>query len=147
MALGLPVQLKAADGSSQATVLPLPAANVTASAHVPAANTQATISHAAGGAGVKRVCTSLSCVLAANTTAPSAAAVSVALRDGASGAGTVLWSHTMVLSAVAGAMNGIALADLWIPGTANTAMTLEFSGAAGANTFESVSLVTAVVTG
>lgn len=147
MSLGLPIRLTAADNSTQATVLPLPAANVTASAHVPAANTQATISHAAGGAGVRRVCTSLSCVLAANTTAPAAAAVTISLIDGASGGGTILWAQKIVLSAVAGAMNGIALADLWIPGTANTAMTLEFSGAAGANTFESVSLVTTVVTG
>ena len=108
--------------------------------HFPAANTQATTSKAAGAAGVRHVCTGITAVLAGNTTAPAAAQVNVVLRDGASGAGTIKWQAVITLPAIAGAMNGITRSGLFIVGTAATAMTLEFSGAAGANTFESVSM-------
>lgn len=108
--------------------------------HFPAANTQATCNKAAGGAGVRNVCTGLTVVLAGGTTTPAAAQVNVVLRDGASGSGTIVWQAVIAIPATAGAMSGIALSGLCIIGTANTAMTLEFSGAAGANTFESVAL-------
>lgn len=107
--------------------------------HTPAANTQATKSHTAGAAGVRHVCTYLTATLCAGTTAPSAAQVKCRLRDGATGAGTILWDATMTIQATAGVMNTITLGGLNIVGTAATAMTLEFDGAAGANTFESVS--------
>lgn len=107
--------------------------------HKPAANTQATITLAAGGAGVRNVCTGLTVMLAAGTTAPSAASVTVALIDGSTGGTTYLWGpHTVSLPAVAGAETGIVVGHCWKPGTANTAMTLEFSAAGGANTFETV---------
>lgn len=105
--------------------------------NVPAAATQATITRAAGGAGVRHVCTSISATLAAGATA-QAAAVSINLRDGATGAGTVLWSKQVILPA-----NGVwevSISGLNIPGSAATAMTLEFSAAGAAGTFESVSL-------
>jgi hypothetical protein len=108
--------------------------------HFPASNTQATTSKSAGAAGVRHVCTGITVVLAGGTTAPAAAQLNVALRDGASGAGTILWQAVITLPAIAGAMNGIALSGLHIRGTAATAMTLEFSAAGGANTFESVSM-------
>lgn len=117
----------------------------TYSVHVPAANTQATISRAAGAAGVRNVCTSLSVVLAAGATAPTAAAVTVALIDGATGGTTYLWRHNITIPAIAGAMNGIAVTDCWFEGTAATAMTLELSAAAGANTLESVSMSTLTI--
>lgn len=108
--------------------------------HFPASNTVATTSKAAGGANVRHVCTGITAVLAGGTTAPAAAQVNVALRDGATGAGTIVWQAVITLPATAGAMNGISRSGLFIRGTANTAMTLEFSAAGGANTFESVSM-------
>jgi hypothetical protein len=109
--------------------------------HSPAANTQATISKAAGGAGVRHVCTSLAARIVGGTTAPAAVSVTLNLRDGATGAGTVLASWTFVLAGAIAAKDEVILCDLNIVGTANTAMTLEFSAAGGANTLESVNLV------
>lgn len=59
------------------------------------------------------------------------------MRDGASGAGTILWS-----GAVAAPANGsetIAI-PLSIAGSANTAMTIEFSAAGVAASLEAVSM-------
>ncbi len=109
--------------------------------HAPAANTQASASKAAGGAGVRHVCESICATFAAGATAPAAVQVTVNLRDGASGAGTVLWSAVMALPATAGATaTPIIISDLNIVGSPNTAMTLEFSAAGGLNTFEAVSM-------
>lgn len=108
--------------------------------HTPAANTQATTTKAAGGGSVRHVCTGLTVILAAGATAPTATNLLVNLRDGASGAGTILWSATISIPNIAGAMNGISRSGLFIRGTANTAMTLEFAAAAGANTIESVAM-------
>jgi hypothetical protein len=108
--------------------------------HEPAANTQATITRAAAGVGVKNVCTGLTVTFAAGATAPAAVQVAVRLRDGGTGAGTVLWAAVLSLPATAGASVGVARQGLWIPGTANTAMTLEFSAAGGANTIQAVAL-------
>lgn len=107
---------------------------------VPIANTQATASKGAGGAGVRHVCTSITAILAADTTAPGAASVIVNLIDGASGGGVYLWRGRLALPATAGETREIVISGLNIFGTANTAMTLEFSAAGGANTFESVTL-------
>jgi len=147
MAMGLPVHLRGADGSSQAVVWPPPAASFANSQHAPAANTKATITRAAAGAGKRNVCTGLTVTFCAGATAPTAVQVSVALIDGASGGTTYLWGpHVISLPATAGAMNGIARDGLYIPGTANTAMTLEFSAAGGANTIEAVSFESIQVT-
>lgn len=103
----------------------------------PAAATQATASRAAGAAGVRHVCTSISATLATGATAQAAAAL-VNLRDGATGAGTILWSKQVILPT-----NGVWEVDLGglnILGSAATAMTLEFSAAGVAGSFESVSL-------
>lgn len=109
--------------------------------HNPAANTKATCTQAAAGVGLRNVCTGLTVVLVAGSSAPTATTVSVALIDGSSGATTYLWGpHNIGIPAVAGATNGIVVEPLRRPGTANTAMTLEFSAAAGANTVESVSM-------
>lgn len=108
--------------------------------HEPAANVQATTSKAAGAAGVRHVCTGITATIVATTVAPSAVQLVVRLRDGASGAGTVIWAAVMSLPATAGAMNGVTRTGLFIRGTAATAMTLEFSGAGGANTIEAVSM-------
>lgn len=105
---------------------------------VPAVATQATISRAAAGAGVKNVCTSLSISLS-STAAPTAGSVIFNLRDGATGAGTILWSIRLSIPGVAGQGIIHSISDLWIEGTANTAMTLESSAAPAAATFATVS--------
>lgn len=110
--------------------------------HAPAANTQATITRAAGGAGVRHVCTSITAVLSAAAAATSGV-VQINLRDGGTGAGTILWSATVQIggaASISGGAVGISLSGLRIFGTANTAMTLEFSAAGGADTTESVAL-------
>jgi hypothetical protein len=108
--------------------------------HVPAANTQATITQAAAGGGIKNVCIGFTVTLASTGSAPTAIQLVVNLIDGASGGGTYLWRSVIALPAVAGAMVSIVRSGIWIPGTANTQMTLEFSAAGGANTIESVTM-------
>ena len=115
------------------------AAGIFSKHHVPAANTQATATQAAAGDGKRNVCTWLTVTLAAGATAPAAVNVSVSLIDGATGGTTYLWRMTLSLAAVAGQSNEFGLSGLWLVGSQNTAMTLEFSAAGGLNTFESVS--------
>ena len=106
--------------------------------HTPVAATQATITQAAGAAGVKNVARIVSFSLCTVGTA-QAAAVQVNLRDGATGAGTILWSMTISCGTTTAVCHSVALPD--IQGSAATAMTLEFSAAGVAASFESVSLV------
>lgn len=108
--------------------------------HVPAANTQATITQAAAGVGVKNRCLGLTVTLAATGTAPTPINLTVSLIDGASGGGTYLWRSVIALPGIAGAVSCITLSGVNLAGTANTAMTLEFSAAGGANTVQSVSM-------
>lgn len=108
--------------------------------HVPSANTQATITKAAAGAGIRNICTGFTVTLAAGTTAPAAVQLTVMLVDGASGGTSYLWRSVICLPATAGAVTAFVRSGMLIPGSANTAMTLEFSAAGGANTFESVSM-------
>lgn len=109
--------------------------------HAPAANTQATISKAAGAAGVRHVCTGISATFVAGATAPVAVQVTVNVRDGATGAGTIIWTGVLSLPATAGSSAfPIHLSGLNLVGTAATAMTIEFSAAGGANTVEAVAL-------
>jgi hypothetical protein len=108
--------------------------------HAPAANTKATITVPAAGNDTRNVCTGLTVTLAAGAVAPSAATVKVALIDGVAGATTYLWGpHTLAIAAIAGALNGISRGGRWT-GSENTAMTLEFEAASGANTIQSVSM-------
>lgn len=108
--------------------------------HSPAANTQATATKAAGAAGTRHVCTGISAVITAGATAPTAATVTLNLRDGASGTGTVLQSWTLGIEATAGRTTVLSVSGLHIVGSDATAMTLEFAAAGGANTLESVNL-------
>lgn len=107
--------------------------------HTPTANTQATITRAAGAAGVRHVCRSISFSLI-GLAASAEATVLVNLRDGATGAGTILWSQRLLVTGTTGSQTGITLSGLNIFGSAATAMTLEFAAAGGADTFESVAL-------
>lgn len=96
--------------------------------------TQATASKAAAPA-LRHVCTGISYSLSAVVAQPL---ISIALRDGASGAGTILWQKQYILAV--GAVLDVNISDLALPGTTNTAMTLEFSGAPAATNLESVEL-------
>lgn len=100
--------------------------------HEPAAATQATITRAAGGAGVRHVCTGITVCLAAGGTATGP--IKVRLLDGA----TTLW--VAALSAPVSSAAVIHLDDLSLVGTANTTMTLQFDGAGAAASLETVAL-------
>lgn len=99
--------------------------------HAPVANTQATITLAAGGAGIRHIATALVaniCSFAAETSP-----LSIVVRDGAAGAGTIIF-QARVSSAILVAVSGLTLL-----GTANTAMTIEFTTApTNALNFETV---------
>lgn len=107
--------------------------------HAPAAATQATTTKAAGGAGVRHYCNAL--VVTLSNSAAAAGDVVIRLRDGATGAGTILAEFRLAIPAVASSFAQVALSDLEIIGTANTAMTLETSGAPQASCLASVTLV------
>lgn len=101
----------------------------------PAVNTVATATRAAGAAGVRHVltsiCADLNCVSA--VTVP----LVLVVRDGATGAGTILWQRR--LTGTAGTTTKIEMTGLNIVGTAATAMTVEFTAAPALTDFETVS--------
>ena len=107
--------------------------------HAPAANTQATISQAAGGGTVKNVCTSIHCTL---TSAGAATPTQILfhLRDGATGAGTIKATIALSITATSGDCKTYTATGLRIVGTANTAMTLESAIAPGANAYATVAM-------
>jgi len=102
----------------------------------PAAAAQATVTRAAGGAGVRHICNSISASLSGGTVASGIR--KVYLRDGAAGVGTILWAGNMQV-AIAGSEE-IQISGLSIVGSANTAMTLEFDAAAGVASQENVTM-------
>src|SRR3954467_2222310 len=71
-------------------------------ANDPAVNTAATASKAAGTGGAVHVADCVTATFVANTTAPAAAVVTAVIRDGATGAGTILWSADLGVTATAG---------------------------------------------
>lgn len=106
----------------------------------PAVNTTASVTHAAV-TGKQHICQTIHCTFNAGTSAPGASQVSVVLRDGGSGVGAVLWATQMALQAVAGQASPVVeQSGLAVQGTTGNSMTLEFTAAGGANTFETVAL-------
>lgn len=105
--------------------------------HVPTTATQATVTQASAGTGLKNYCTAIiACVsCGANDQTP----IQVYLRDGATGAGTILFAAT--LAAPAKGSDKIVLSGLNIAGSAATAMTLEFSAAGVTASQETVTLI------
>lgn len=104
----------------------------------PAVSTQASASLAAEAA-VRHVadCVSFS---AGSTTAPALTKLNINLRDGATGAGMIINSWTVVIAAATGQnVSPFSVCGLNLTGTTNTAMTLEFS-ALLTNLFEDVTL-------
>lgn len=122
-----------------------PAGDPKSAYHNPAANAQATCSFAAVS-GRRNVCTALAFGIVTQGSAPTAADLVFNLRDGATGAGTILasWTYRVPASANANLIH-VTMDNLWIKGSANTAMTLETSGATGANVRAYVNLIGAVV--
>jgi hypothetical protein len=102
--------------------------------HAPAAATQATTSKAAV-AGQRHITTGIT--ICVDATAAQTSLV-FNLRDGATGAGTVLW--TARLSGAASTNACLSSGAIFIVGTTNTAMTLESSAAPAATNFATVSL-------
>lgn len=115
-----------------------PCGNIWVASHFPSANTQATIDRAAAGSGVRNVCTALTVTLAAGTSAPSAIQLTAKLIDDSGGTPVTLWGTVISLPATAGAVSAFTLTKLWLPSTANKALTLQFSATGGANTIQSV---------
>lgn len=98
----------------------------------PAVSTQASAVKAAGGAGVRHICTNISFGLSSAAVLAAGATMIVNLRDGASGAGTILktWQFALgTTGAEAGAIAPVvvSISGLSEVGTAATAMTLEFT--------------------
>lgn len=102
--------------------------------HLPAAATKATISRAANASG-RHVAKFYQVCFAAGATAGPVQTWTI--RDGATGAGTVVWN-----GALAVAVNGSMCigGEVSLVGTTNTAMTIEFGAAGAATTIETVSL-------
>ncbi len=120
-------------GSGAQVTVPYSTWSVT---NTPAAATQATASQAAGAAGVRHVATTVTVCLAAGGTAQTP--ILAHLRDGATGAGTILrsWAFSApVNTAKCDNLNGLAML-----GTAATAMTIEFTGAGVASSQQTVTL-------
>lgn len=102
--------------------------------NTPAANVQATAARAAGAAGVRHIATSIH---ACSQEAVLANSVFVNVRDGATGAGTVIWTGF-----VKNLVNDSRCINVPVSliGSAATAMTLEFTAAGGAGNRQTVTL-------
>jgi hypothetical protein len=117
-----------------AQVIPPGGATAWAVQHTPAAATAATISVAATNQ-LRHVATSVTaCITATAVQGP----VIVNLRDGATGAGTILWT-TRLASQTAGTVNCQSVAGYW-KGSNNVAMTLETASAPAATNLATVSM-------
>jgi hypothetical protein len=103
--------------------------------HQPAVATRATISRAAV-AGVRHVCKGFSAVL--NCVAAVTVPLVINVRDGATGAGTILYTER--ITGLAGTTVRVERSGLNLVGTANTAMTVEFAAAPAAGDFQCVNL-------
>lgn len=99
--------------------------------HVPAVTTAPTATQAAGAAGVKNVLLGFTFALSA-VAAQAINTVYITLRDGATGAGTILAQWPVIAAITTQYTYG--LSGLYVPGTAATAMTMEMTNQAGAVT-------------
>ncbi len=108
--------------------------------HAPSINPAAVASKTAGSAGVRHVCTAVAITLGQSTTGTVQAALIFNLRDGATGAGTILASFTLSSPSATGPTTVLTLSGLNLFGTAATAMTLESASAPAANVYASCSL-------
>jgi len=93
--------------------------------HAPTVGLQATASITAGAAGVRHVADCISYSMGA-AVAPTATNTTVVLRNGATGAGTIVWQKQLSAPASTGVHANESFCGLGIVGSAATAMTLEF---------------------
>lgn len=115
--------------------------------HNPAVNTKATISKAAAD-GFKHVCKGFTAALSGNNSyvtlpgisSPQPSTATLTIRDGATGAGTIMYQSILGISATGTQSVSLSQSDLYLVGSNNTALTIEFTAAADANTHETVSL-------
>lgn len=98
----------------------------------PAAAVVATVTQAAAGAGRRNVCRNIA---ASVFNAVGLTYAPLVLRDGATGVGAILWRTD-----IAKDLEAFAIGDLLIIGTANTAMTLEFTVSGGGAENQTVAL-------
>jgi hypothetical protein len=106
--------------------------------NTPASATQATSSKAAN-ASLRHVATSITVCLA-STAVGGNAPLNFNLRDGATGAGTILWTSIQTTAGIANGGTCTTLSGLAMIGTVNTAMTLESAAAPAANGTATVTL-------
>jgi hypothetical protein len=104
--------------------------------NVPGLAAQATVSSEAPAPGNRIIVDSI-CARVTGAAAGSGNCY-VVLRDGASGAGAVIWQAA--LSAPINGGDGVAIVQLGIPTSAGNVATLEFTAAGGAGTQESVAM-------
>jgi hypothetical protein len=104
-------------------------------ASAPAAATAATATRAAGTLDTRHVLRSFTADL--NAVNAQAAPVEFVVRDGLTGAGTILWRRRLI--ALAGDTRSIEIGGLNIIGSPNTAMTVETTGAPAAGNFVTIS--------
>ncbi len=105
--------------------------------HVPSTAAQATVTKAAPGVGKFFVCKGIIATIACGATPQTP--IQVYLRDGASGAGAILYAFTV--AAPANGQGGVAIHNIDIRGSENTAMTFEFSGAGVSASQQVVTLI------
>jgi len=98
--------------------------------NAPAVNVRATATQAAGGAGRRHVATSISFA----ATAGAVASEQLVIRDGASGVGPIIYQMEFVAG-----FDGLNVL-LFLIGSSNTAMTIEFVANGGGGELQSVSL-------
>lgn len=104
--------------------------------NTPVAATAASASKTGAGGTVKHVATSATVCISA---VAAQADIVFNLRDGATGAGTILWTVRLGMP-TAGQTQCVTSPPLNLVGTANTAMTLESAAAPAATNFATVSL-------
>lgn len=95
--------------------------------HNPAVSVKATITKAAGGAGVLNTARRVSFGWSATTALAAIVTLTISLIDGVSGGANVLWQWTFTLPAAVIPAFMSPVFEVNFPGTANTAMTLEQS--------------------
>lgn len=107
--------------------------------NTPAAAAQASASKTAGGAGVSNVC--LRCIATVSAGATAQTPIVLNLRDGATGAGTVIASWSLACPTNSCVVVDTGVAPLFLMGSPNTAMTLEFAGAGVAASQETCTII------
>lgn len=104
--------------------------------NTPVAATAAVATKASAGTNGRRVCTGIHISIVATAAQPN---IRFVLRDGATGAGTILASWS--LAAAAGTSDRVFLGGLNIAGSLATAMTLESTTAPAATNFADATIV------